>query len=64
MSDLKKDLLALAKGEIEDPQVTIEVDGENLVFEGYSAKVFAIGALYGMKVENEGCGYDDSGVQR
>jgi hypothetical protein len=39
----------VASGQIENPSITIEVDGESQVFSGRDARVFCFGYLTGLK---------------
>lgn len=48
----KELLYKIATGQIEDPKLDIECDGETQTFEGRDARVFSFGALFGMKVES------------
>lgn len=50
MSIDKDLLLEIASGEITEPRIELGVDGSSKVFEGREAKVFAFGALMGMKI--------------
>ena len=53
--DAKDSLYKIATGQISEPLLELEVDGNIQVFRGRDAKVFAFGMLAGMKAEREGC---------
>lgn len=46
---LKETLMKLASGEIDEPYLELEIEGEMQAFEDRDAKVFAFGMLAGMK---------------
>lgn len=50
---MDKDLLyKIASGQIAEPKLELESDGDVQIFEGRDAKIFAFGALFGMKVSS------------
>ena len=52
----------VASGQIENPKITLEVDGEQQVFEGRDAKVFCFGYLTGLKASASPVNIDDRTV--
>ncbi|MCB5226241.1 hypothetical protein JAO78_005365 [Alishewanella sp. 16-MA] len=52
----------VASGQIENPKVTLEVDGEKQVFEWREAKVFCFGYLTGLKASKNPPKVDDRTV--
>ncbi len=62
--NLEKEMMyKIATGRIENPSIELEIDGELQKFEGRDANLFAFGVLAGMKVERDGCDFDDSEVK-
>ena len=55
MQELRNYLYDVASGEIEDPSLTLMIDGMEHTFKGAEAKVFAFGMLAGMKAKKDGC---------
>jgi len=53
----------VASGQIAEPRLTLTVDGEQQVFEGRDAKVFAFGYLAGCKAAEQGACVDDATEQ-
>lgn len=51
MSDIKDDLVALVEGEIPNPKISVNIEGEPTSLEGEDAIMFALGALYGMEIK-------------
>jgi len=51
---LTSTLFNVVTGKIKDPVLELEVDGENQIFKGREAKVFAFGVLTGMKTNDKG----------
>lgn len=49
MDDLRASMLLIASGQIENPGIEMEVEGEMMSFSGREAKVFAVGVLTGLK---------------
>jgi hypothetical protein len=47
--NIKDTLMKLVSGEIDEPYLELEIEGELQKFEGRDAKVFAFGMLAGMK---------------
>jgi hypothetical protein len=43
-------LYQVASGQIENPSIELEIEGEKQKFEGRDARVFAIGILAGLKI--------------
>ena len=52
----------VASGQIDKPKITLEVDGEQQVFEGRDAKVFCFGYLTGIKASASHINVDDRTV--
>jgi hypothetical protein len=52
----------VASGQIENPKITLEVDGEEQVFEGRDARVFCFGYLTGLKASKNQPKVDDRTV--
>ena len=48
----KELLYKIASGQIAEPKLELESDGEVQIFVGRDAKIFAFGALFGMKVSS------------
>jgi hypothetical protein len=46
---MKEIAYKVASGQIENPSITIEVDGESQTFSGRDAKVFCFGYLTGLR---------------
>ena len=60
---MMKDLAyKVASGQIENPSITLEVDGESQVFSGRDAKVFCFGYLTGLKAAKHEPTVDDRTV--
>lgn len=53
----------VASGQIENPVITLEVDGEKQVFAGRDAKVFCFGYLTGLKASKQPLTIDDRTVK-
>lgn len=53
MSDKRQALYEVASGQIENPSIEIEVDGETQKFEGRDARCFAFGMLAGLKAARD-----------
>ena len=51
MSDIKDDLVAVVNGENAAPQIDVNIEGEQISFDGEDAIMFALGALYGMEIK-------------
>lgn len=49
MGEYKDGMYEIAKGNIENPVITIESEGEEMVFKGNNARIFAIGVLVGLR---------------
>jgi hypothetical protein len=49
----------VASGQIENPKITLEVDGEKQVFEGRDARVFCFGYLAGLKASKNNYELED-----
>lgn len=62
MSD-KELMYKVASGQIAEPKLTLTVDGEQQIFEGRDARVFALGYLAGCKAMEQGVSIDDSTEQ-
>jgi hypothetical protein len=50
---MNKELLyQIATGVIKEPMLELEADGEKRVFQGRDARIFAFGALLGLKISS------------
>ena len=50
---MRESLYLIASGQIENPSIELEVDGERQSFFGRDAKVFAFGMLAGLKAAKD-----------
>ena len=50
----KEMMYKVASGQIAYPKLTLTVDGEQQIFEGRDAKVFAVGYLLGLRAGRDG----------
>ncbi len=52
----------VASDQIENPSITLEVNGDKIKFDGREAKVFCFGYLAGLKAAKHGISVDDRTV--
>ncbi len=53
MQEIKKALYLVASGQIEQPSIELEVNGEKQTFSGRDAEFFAFGMLAGLKASKD-----------
>lgn len=49
MNEYKDSMYEIAKGNIENPTITLGTGDEEMIFEGHNARIFATGVLVGLK---------------
>lgn len=54
----KDAMYKIAQGQIEQPKIEIESEGEIMVFTGKDARCFAIGVLTGLRANDDGISLD------
>ena len=56
---MKEEAYKVASGEIENPVLTLEVNGEVEIIKGRDARYFCFGYLFALKSEREGLSLDN-----
>ena len=56
----KGSMYKVASGQIAEPELTLEIDGESQVLKGMDARIFAFGYLAGLKAAREGINIEDA----